>query len=380
MYPLLYCLCLSGGPHEDIRKQPPPDAPSFFPGMLVHAKAVEVETSTKDQKTTFLIDYVYTGNPNIKGRTFIVHAFINFGFGEDNKRFLHLPIKKGEIGIWRVRRGKDGKTLIGCLDHSAKEFGDASPYLSWLGAIPTPGRRVVVYQVPYRITLQWARTVEDIYKKNDTERIPLLKAAALSDNPYVAAWSIYVLGNYKPKGLAKFLEEIASNEKLSVAGQVAVDELLTQLLRREWQNSQIRQRLFDKWANGEIVDTEDAERVIHHLAWAVKHKEVDWPTYLQFTTRWLTTQNVDYWYGGKLFALSTEGELSPEIKKQIYEYSIRIFKESKEAGAKKVGALWLAHLHLTELERMNVEKLLKDVTDPEIASYLRKAMESGRKP
>jgi len=381
MWLLAYCLCLLGGSYD----QPTAADPPFLPDMLVRAKAIKVETSRIDQLAAFKIDHVYCGDVKLKGRTFELVTHIPFGMqAGDLTRHLHLPVKQGEVGIWRVRYHGDGKHLIGCIDHgSMNHFDDASPYLGWLGAMPTPGRKVVVDQVPYRTVQQWARTVEEIYHKKDGERIPLLKAATLSENPYIAAWSIYVLGRYKPSGLAKFLEELAANEKLSIAGQVAADEVLSQLLGKQWQTSKNRQRLFDRWASGEIVDTEDALRVIHRLVWAVRQNELDWPTLLAVTTKWLATQNVDYWYSGQLFARSTspKTERSPETTKLIYDYSIRLIKEAKGTSAKKVGALWLGYLDpLTEEQLSTLKKLQKDAKDPELARLLHHALERHRDP
>jgi hypothetical protein len=270
-----------------------------FPKMLVRGEALRVDKAHESGTSldcTFVIKHVYAGPPGLLGKTFHVYADIFTPMQSRSSRSheVYVPMRKGEVGIWSLRTAEKGDQLM----------ADVRDTRSWR---PTSARNVIGqsrngggdpwFPLAYTPVRLWAEAVEAAYRESPAGRITFLKQKALTADPLIAPWAIDLLIRIKASGIVDYLEELTANQKLSVAGQVAVDEGLCKLSPNAWRTSEKRLALLESWVSGKLGSTEDGYRVWHRLTQARLWRELDFDTYNRLLRAWRVNQPIapEFW-------------------------------------------------------------------------------------
>ena len=201
---------------------------------LVRAKVKSVEQVTKTRSTAVLeIVHVYTGPAEWKGRTFADVQQAESLSGREAR----FPFEMGEEGLWVLTTGKKDELLP----------TDDDRFLF-------PRRSRKADNSRYAEHLKLADAVEAVEKSTPGERVKLLVSLADDDTPETGAWAVQVLGESGEPAAAKFLDGFAAkpDAKLSLATQVALDEVLCKTKREEWFESKPRAELLTGWVAGKV--------------------------------------------------------------------------------------------------------------------------------
>jgi hypothetical protein len=312
-----------------------------------------------------LVEHVYSGDRSLKGRTIRVNEL-------GPQRLI------GEVRIdWLIPPAGPAPDLYAASPRYRTAFlvDHGRP-----AGFPVPGRRVP-YAEPrdhfgtsrrYTLARQWAQVVEEVAARKGPDRVALLRRHCLHPNPHVAAWCIYLLGDYKPEGFVAFLTDLTRHKDLSIGGQVAADELLLRLARKEWYDSPARRALFHRWAGGEIIDHYDYQRVVEYLDILLQDGNIDWPAYIAFVLAWRTQQELPWCAGHDLRTVSRAVHDQKQAATQAVLVALPGLLKTTDDSVKQLIALdWLRELadggqftedslrQLTDLQRSAEPKAAK---------------------
>lgn len=372
------------------------DQDPFQPEILVHAKCIRVTypDHRRWQKAIFRIEFVYCGNAKLKGTTF------EKGFILDQTALINVSdcmlapaMREDEEGIWYLLPGKDDNTLqFVPVFNSGTDKNDGLS--SGSAAFPVPARKIVGNQdiygfgdgnhIHYPSALRWARVVEKVYKEKRSDRLKMLREYALSENPYVSAWAIRILARYKPNDLIPFLENLLKNSKLSVAGQVTIDEVLCNIDWKNWNGSKQRAALLQHWVNGEIIETLDALMIAvriegaFHLAAGdgTATLQLDWKTWLPLMEKWVTENHLTPSLENRLYYIYQRVRREPATD-LIYSYASAILRTSKDVNRQRFAAKWLGYIPLTGKQKVIVKDFMIKTKNREILELLEEAIRNS---
>jgi hypothetical protein len=226
---------------------------------LVRAKVISVKPEGAKRIGQLEINHVYCGPAQLSGRTFAAAS----GTGlEDSTGFTIAPaLETGEAGIWALRERGDA-----LLPVSIPQLGVIWPAREKVSA------RYAQDKALAEIVERFAQTAAD-------HRPALLKSLALDDTPEISAWAIHALADAGRADGAAFLNQLASNPKLGLAGQVALDEVLADADATAWNNSTTRQALVKDWLLGARGEFETGV-ALNRLDALYQHRGLDGPTLL----------------------------------------------------------------------------------------------------
>jgi hypothetical protein len=282
----------------------PPDA------HLVKARVVRVDEG-KDHAADFVIEYIYAGDPALKGQHFTLADYLRRGGSQVNKP---LPLRvEGEVGLWWVGRRTERSPETDREEVKLFSYHDLwhpfpaiyYPFPAVLKGGKTPDRfeqnhygdlKTDPYDFGPDRMVQWAEAIEKTYgTKGDDEKIALLKKYAGSDNPPLSAWAISMLSRFldaegkrrlftskgelrrdyeilldKSDSLAKhvrkdvksMLERFVDDDKLPIYAQTELDGVLSRI-EDDWGNSDLRKKLLQRWEK--VKDPVDRYFIDSHL-------------------------------------------------------------------------------------------------------------------
>ncbi len=351
------------------------DKETFWPEVLVRAKAVRVVYEKRLywqdpwQEVTFRIEYVYRGDPKLKTTTFQGHFTRHSRMHLEDE--LNPFVKEGEVGIWQLI-SNDGRLIIYGPNHGTYE-GDG--LLPWNMSIPVPARKILggsANNIDYTVALKWACIVETASKARPAERPKFLRQYVFSNNPYVAAWSIQVLAAEKPTDLIPFLEKLADDPKVAVAGQVTIDEILWEINRDKWVGSRRRAALFDRWVSGDIIRTHDLQMIIARFHYALENDQLDLDTWLPLIEKWVVRQHFSEGLLYKLYsAYPATDKRHIRERQRIITYALRLLEKSVDEETRAYAAHWLEHLGKVSAEEVKIVKAARDkCTTPHVRLIL----------
>jgi hypothetical protein len=371
------------------------DKNPFAPAILVQAKAIRVKPD-RDRVwslVAFQIEHVYSGDAKLKGTAFNGSFMLERGgFRADIQHDLEPPVKEGEEGIWYLMPSDEDGILrpIVYNDGTRRESGLSG----WSLAIPVPARKIIGGQyisffgstnnIHYPSALKWARVVERVYKAARAERLKMLREYIFSDNPYVAAWALRILAEYKPSDLIPYLEKLAGDPKLSVGAQVTIDAILSDLNRKKWAASKKRAALLEHWVSGDIIETHDVLMIAARIKDALEirgndegtfYRQLDWDVWLPLMEKWVVEQHLAPAFEGRLYDLyrSVDHRLHP-AGESIFSYSINLLKTSKDVETQRFAAQWFVHLKLTDKQVSIIKELKDKSTNRQIRALLKESI------
>ena len=224
--------------------------------LLVQATVTEIKDQEVRSIATVKISHVFRGPRRLIGNTFLVGTADIPPEGYDGTITPRLNAR--ENGLWLLR-----------------EIGDT--IIHWRGSdlpIAWPARKGITPR--YEQAHQLAEAIEQVLKEASEEKqLRLLEAYAVDQTPEVSAWAVTVLGDLTiDEQLAGFLKRLLRNEQVTVTGQVALDEALLKIEKRDWQRSPERLRLLKTWVSANLSRYE-ADRVFRRLDLLAQHPKYE---------------------------------------------------------------------------------------------------------
>lgn len=375
----------------------------FEPSILVQAKAVRVDSIRDGHwvNVKFRIEHVFSGDDKLKGTTF-QDAFTleTKGLNFEYNFALYPPVREGEVGIWNLEYSeKDGKLYPFANNRG---FDEDDGLFGRDLAIPVPARKIIgplytdpnqlgrwVNRIDYTLALKWARIVEKVYKANCVERLKMLREYVYCGNPYVAAWSVYVLNKYKPNDMIPFFEKLIADPKLPVGSQVSIDKVFCDTIRKKWMFSKLRSTLLDRWVSGGITETQDALIIAARIRMALYYRideedkvyqELDWKTWLPLMEKWMVEQYLTSELEGRLYRIYHRNV--PEdypVDVIIFSYSLNLLKTTKDPERQRFAAQWICELNLSDDQLSIVKDLIKKSTHARTRSLLESAVKEAER-
>jgi hypothetical protein len=331
--------------------------PSPFAGLiLVQAKVIEVKLQEKGDMipSTQEIVHVYCGPGELVGKTF---ADSSSRSGQDSIGTTATPpLQKGEIGIWSLKESPEGL------------FVKRYPHLGFsyrARALSTPG---------YGQIQALAEGIERVCKAKPAERVSVLRKLALSPSPQLSAWALHVLAEAKPEGLEKMLDELLTDEKLSVTAQIALDEILSATRGARWQKSERRRKFLDKWVSTRH-DEQDAEHIFTRLATVGRQGELSDRNLLQLLVT--AASNEEMSRAARQQALFVIGTIAGRGQDEglAFAFLTKEIQGAKEQELRMAAAYALKNLVPLDKDKAAVIRALKEnVQDAKLLAVLQEAL------
>lgn len=121
-----------------------------------------------------------------------------------------------------------------------------------------------------------AQVIEKLDKcGSDAERMRVLVKHAADDFDEVAAWSIWWLRKRKDIDATNALRALVKLEKLSIRGQVMLDEAMSERAGATWNNSTERLAMLEQWVGTNTRSQFDCLAVGRRLGSAVESEQLD---------------------------------------------------------------------------------------------------------
>jgi hypothetical protein len=362
---------------------PAPVGDRFQPELLVLAKVIVADpNATGWHDVTLEVLKVYCGQGLVPGSRF-KGTFSDDGLQPNPfpQTLLSPAVKRGEVGIWWVERDKrTGEYQPIIVQH----FPDAPGLGGWRSLVfPAParnilGRRMMAYA--YAQAQQWAGEVERVAKASGQERLRLWTAGALSPNPHIAAWSLQMLEKNCPEyDLVERCYGLLGGGRLSIAAQVAVEDLLCRYDARRWLTCERRARLLEHWVSGALTDELQACLVADRFHDALRQKQLTWKAWLPLMKKWVVTDCMGVGLEMHVFECydpSLQGALA--VRDEIVSYALGVLKEAADVEEKVFAAKWLVRVPpVTDKEVAIVKALQKKSGNGRIRDALAEALDAS---
>jgi hypothetical protein len=325
--------------------------------ILAQARVVHLEEDNGFIVGTLEITHVYCGPDKLLGNTFVAHSPKS---GEDvNGRSILPPLQLGEKGIWSLHVSDD------------KLFGLRYPQdgVSW------PSRES---ENTYANATALANVIEQVCKAESAEQLDLLQGYAFDRIPEISVWAIHVMSLADSGDRARLFNGLISNiDSLSIPGQAALDEVLSNIEDDPWRTSEKRLALLNKWVS-KAMSKDDAMLVIQRLDIAAQHSvlegQLDDKAILKLLQTIIGNQGVPP--TARQNGIWTLGLIAKHAKDDgmAFEYLIRIIKESDEEEFKITAAHTIKNFVSIDGDRLSIIQSLRQTTNKKVADALEEAL------
>ena len=331
-----------------------------LPKILVLAKVAKVEERTKGElSSTLEITRVFRGSPDLIGKKFSVISCKPGRAGGLLAVVFVPPLEEGEVGIWPLHVPQ----------------GDQSPLIAWDSFYPrqyfhgpSPARKGTSER--YEQALAWAEAVEAFSKADPNEQPALLRKYAVSDVPEVSAWAIHAIAVLKPPDFAEFLENLVSNQQLSVDAQVALDEVLSDLKGESWQQSEQRVDLLQKLVSRKVEERE-ARIAFGRLSVASQRHQITNDTLLPILKTAISNQGMPMAVRESCCALTGKVANRQKDYGQAFSLLVEVIRGQNEEKIQVQAARAIHGFILLTDERIAViQSLLRDIRSDKVKEPL----------
>jgi len=322
--------------------------------ILVQAWVVHLEENNGFIVGTLEITHVYCGPDKLLGNTFVNQSTKS---GEDvNGRSIFPPLRLGEKGIWSLHVSDD--KLYGLRN---SQYG-----VSW------PSRES---ENTYANATALAKVIEQVCKAESTEQLDLLQGYAFDRITEISVWAIHVMSLANPEDRARLFNGLISNiDSLSITGQAALDEVLSNIEDNPWRTSETRLALLNKWVS-KTVSKGDVALVLWRLDVAAQHCELEDKAILKLLETVIDNKGIPP--ASRLEGIRLVGFVAKRDKDDGlgFEYLVRIIKESDEENFKMIAAHSIKNFVSIEGDRFSIVQSLRALTtDKEVAYALGEAL------
>jgi hypothetical protein len=325
--------------------------------ILAQAWVIHLEENNGFIVGTLEITHVYCGPDKLLGNTFVAHSPKS---GQDaNGRSILPPLQLGEKGIWSLHVIDD------------KLFGLRYPQHGVLW----PARES---ENTYANATALANVIEQVCKAESTEQLDLLQGYAFDRIPEISVWAIHVMSLAGPQDRARLFNGLISNiDSLSIPGQAALDEVLSEIEDYPWETSEKRLALLNKWVN-KAMSKDDAMLVILRLDIAAQHSvfegQLEDKAILKLLQTIIGNQGIPP--AARQNGIRAVGLIAEHAKDDglAFEYLIRIIKESDEEEFKKTAAYTIKNFAPIDGDRLLIIQSLRQTTNKEVADALEEAL------
>jgi hypothetical protein len=354
---IVLSLYLAGCTQVSGKEQQSISVDMLCPNVLVEARVITIEEQGGVINATLQISRVYKGEIDSGDYTF--HVSTNkSGQGMYGSSFP-TPLKQGDIGIWLVERVAD--KIVRDL-----AVGKLSP-------ITLPSRHGVDSR--YAQTKLWAEAVEATSKASPENRLALLKDFAVSDVPEVSAWAVHAIANAKPQiATEAFYTEILRNGVLSVGGQIALDEVLSEIRGNSWRISEERLNLLNRLVEGKGAEYE-AGLIDNRLSVIAQHGEMDDRIVLNLLKKFADNQGFPV--ASRQNNIRLMGIISNRSKDEgmAFRHLIEVIQVSKEDEMKVAAAYTIKNFESIDKDQLSIIQSLKaTTTNKTLADALEEAL------
>jgi len=321
--------------------------------ILVQAWVIHHEEDNGSIVGTLEITHVYCGPDKLLGTTFVAQSPKSM---QGNGSIISPPLKPGEKGIW-----------------SLKEIDDKLIGLRY----PQDG---VVWPVregekTYANATALAQVIEQVCTAESAEQLDLLERYAFDRIPEISVWAIHVMSLANPEDKARLFNDLVSNiDSLSIPGQAALDQVLSEIEDNPWRASEKRLALLHKWVSM-AMSKDDATRTISRLDVAAQHSELEDKTILKLLEIFIGNNGIPP--VARQYGIHLVGFIAKRDKDdgQGFEFLVRIIKESDEENFKMVAAHAIKNNVSIDGDRFSIiQNLRAQTTDTNVAGALEVAL------
>jgi len=319
--------------------------------ILVQAWVVHLEENNGFIVGTLEITHVYCGPDKLLGNTFVAHSTKS---GEG--RSIFPPLQLGEKGIWSLHVHDEKLFGLRCLQYG----------VSW------PSRES---ENTYANATALAKVIEQVCKAESAEQLELLQGYAFNGIPEISVWAIHVLSLANPEDWARLFNDLISNiDSLSIQGQAALDEVLSEIEDNPWRTSERRLALLNKWVS-KAMSKDDAVLVIRRLDIAAQHSVLEDKIILKLLETVIGNNGIPP--VARQYGIGLVGFIAKRDKDDGlgFEYLVRVIKDSDEDKFKMIAAHTIKNFLSIDGDRFPIiQSLRAQTTDREVAYALEEAL------
>lgn len=323
--------------------------------LLVHAVAKEKETAKDGTTFTFEITHIYFGRKEDSPKTF--RYFAPNRTEGDMTGIVTPPVSLFEDGVWLLKIHNDKQFF----PLGRQQFG-----ISW------PVRKDIDRR--YQQDLKLALAIEDVSRRPQENQFEALKEYSTSAIPEISSWAIQTIAQARPKDGEKFLNSLVINPKLGVAGQIALDEALVNLVGEKWIRSEKRSSIMEKWVSGDI-DKYIASKVVSRFDIAHQLNEINNSLFVSLLSKFI--KNKDAPVSERLNALFCVGiAYKSDRRNELFDLLLSQIKEADQKELKYGAAYALRNfVVLDEKQRLAIMDVKKATKDKRLISILDEVLE-----
>jgi hypothetical protein len=325
--------------------------------ILAQAQVIHIEETNEFIVGTLQITHLYCGPDKLLGNTFVAPSPKS---GEDNNgTSIFPPVRLGEKGIWELRTIDDKLYYVPFPRHG----------------IPWPAREG---DNTYANATALAKVIEQVCKAESAEQLDLLRRYAFDRIPQISVWAIHVMSLADPQDKARLFNDLISNiDSLSIPGQAALDEVLSDIEDNPWRTSEKRLALLNKWVS-KTMSKDDAMLVIQRLDIAAQHSvlesQLEDKAILKLLQTIIGNQGISP--AARQNGIRAVGLIARHAKDDglAFEYLIRIIKESNEEEFKIAAAYTIKNFAPIDGDRLPIIQSLRQTTNKKVADALEEAL------
>ena len=239
--------------------------------VVVAAKVTDATVRTEGQfvASRLEITHVYVGPASLQGKT-----FTDYSGGTDFSGAGAVPaLMAGEEGIWSLRQTPE-RLQVDRIDHLGFAYR------------ARPGKTA-----RYPEIRRLAAALEEFAALPADRQPARLRELALGPTAETSAWAVQALAVQRPEQWESFLEQLAENQRVPVAGQMALDEVLGRARGERWHKSAVRGQLLEGWTRGKW-DEWEAGQIVRRLRGAGQEMSLDDATLRKLWQRLI--ENLDF--------------------------------------------------------------------------------------
>jgi hypothetical protein len=323
--------------------------------IFVEAKVMNLREDGQYVIGALEITHAYCGGNDLIGKTFDVYSSKS-GMGNMSK-IIFPPLRDGERGIWSIKV-KDGNVTYSLYPIHG---------ISW------PARESISPRYDQAKIL--AESIEQVCGAKSDERSEMLRTSAFSPVSEVSAWAIHAIAGAKPQTATEaFYTEVLKSNNLSIGGQIALDEVLSEIKGSSWRISEERMDLLNRLVDGAAMEYE-AGLIDNRLSVIVQRGEMDDRTLLNLLKKFADNQRFPV--ASRQNNIRLMGIISKRSKDEgmAFRQLIEVIEVSKEDEMKVAAARTIKNFVAIDKDRLPViQNLNATTTNKRVADALEEAI------